>query len=374
MGGHGDHEFSRDADLVKAALLYGDWVTLSSQSFQMSGFKFVVGRTDPAHLLDLFRHDPPFHPEVMAYGEAGFAFIWQFIYHNIGNPVELEASAGHVAAIEAISTLQAQTRNSDDLVLFESLQPVIDARQLAYIDIVRAHGPGTYHIDWDSPLDYLAHDPHLSVLCDAATAEFAKARINSGALILGDSDLDNAKRALIGTGLLSRLPAFPELTFMDTLSLRDDLAEPLGNYRAAVGELRELVEVGPFDRGVDHQVLRLFADRVWPEVVNLKRNIGLNGIVRDVRAQAWRTLMTGAAGGAAGDQVDLLIEPLDVVSDTWRAAIGAGVGVATDFAERTKSRHAANKSHDFLYLYETNKYGDGTFKKGYRPPRRPSER
>jgi hypothetical protein len=110
---------------------------------------------------------------------------------------------------------------------------------------------------------------------------------------------EHALRAATGTGLVARLPAFPEAPMDTILEARSELAEPLVRYRKGVIDLSVKLMSGPLEPALKAEVNDLRRDEVQPTLVSLRRDLSVTRLAKDAAfnlATDAKALVSGAAG------------------------------------------------------------------------------
>lgn len=125
-------------------------------------------------------------------------------------------------------------------------------------------------------------DPTRFVLLDATMASLARSLIDEGHVRLPERAVSNASEAVLGTGILARLPAFTTAPLDEVVDLRRDLDEPLGRYRRKVSRLRSELRTGPFDQHIEAEVDALWRNEVDPAIVEIRQAMADHGLVREI--------------------------------------------------------------------------------------------
>lgn len=111
----------------------------------------------------------------------------------------------------------------------------------------------------------------------------------------------HSREAAVGTGLITKLPAFPHVPIDELLDLRGDLEEPLARYRKAASELGQGLTLEAFDPESSAEIDDLWRFSVAPTIEDLREELGHHSLVKEVARSATtdiKTLITGAAGPA----------------------------------------------------------------------------
>ncbi len=204
-------------------------------------------------------------------------------------------------------------------------------------------------------------DPKWFVLVDEDIASLARALINEGHLKPPQRSISNAGEAALGTGLVSRLPAFTGPPMDELLDLRRDLGEPLGRYRRKVSHIRSELRSEPFDEHIEAEIDAVCRTEVEPAIGEIRQAMADHGLVKEqLKAFAGdlgdfvkgRSIPTGLTIFSAN-----VLDIGDVLAMGLNAA-GAGMAVAPAVAKGLLARadgRAKAKSHDLYYLYEVNR-------------------
>lgn len=201
-------------------------------------------------------------------------------------------------------------------------------------------------------------DPQKFVLLDAEMASLARSLIDEGHVRLPERAVSNASEAVLGTGILARLPAFPTAALDEVVELRRDLDEPLGRYRRKVSDLRSELRTGPFDQHIEAEVDAVWRSDVGPAIVEIRQAMADHGLVREVLRSLSGNVSDFVKGGwlPAGVMV-FSANMLDLNTAVTTSLAGAAAAAPT-VAEAVRSRQdgrAGARAHDLYYLYEVNR-------------------
>ena len=267
-----------DLQLVKAALLYGDAVTLCSPAASLAA---RVLDTAPGAALDTL-----------------VALADDF---ELGDgPRRLAAARLAIAAEdEAYAAERLARLDAVAAEWWEQVRGAIEARLAAggHGELVAAGRSGAVRLDpldvgaLASPADFaaVARDAYASRV-DAALAGLAVP-------LLDGATLDGLRQRRAGVaepaagswraregGLvadwLPRLPLFDRATLDETLDIRCELAPHVGRFRAAVVDFAEAVELAAWAPGFPREAERLFRRDVAPAVADIAAAIAETGPLR----------------------------------------------------------------------------------------------
>jgi len=163
--------------------------------------------------------------------------------------------------------------------------------------------------------------------------------------------MTRAGQAVTGAGMVQRLPAFPDTTVAAVLEARDQLHEPLRNYRAATVELSSRLAAGPFDDDIQPELDDLWRNSVEPAVEKIRKDLAKTRLVRDALTDAV-TDLTSWVATSAGTFLTMGVADLAPIPGVITAAAGTMAMTAT------KNRIAATdgaRNEQLYYLYELDR-------------------
>ena len=162
--------------------------------------------------------------------------------------------------------------------------------------------------NWLVLLRGLLVDRKTRLVLDDQVGSLASSLIREGEVEPHRLTIRHPGEAAVGSGLVARLPAFPDAPLDEILDLRYDLAGPLGRYRAAVVRLSDRLHAGPFDEELSAEMDDLWATDVRPALDDMGEGMHQHGLVKEIA----RTVRQDARA--------LLTEGLGSTSD-WRARV-----------------------------------------------------
>lgn len=196
------------------------------------------------------------------------------------------------------------------------------------------------------------------LLLDDSVAGLIEELVTSGDVRPSALMRRHAREAAVGTGLISRLPAFPEVPLDELLDMRADLADPLSRYRRATSTMGDALELDAFDRESSAEIDDLWRSSVAPTIEELREELGHHSLVREVARSATtdiRTIITGLSGPA------VVVGFKDVLDlDAWgiaAAALLTGGTAAHHLAKAAIERGTAHRNvrrNDLFYLVALN--------------------
>jgi hypothetical protein len=218
--------------------------------------------------------------------------------------------------------------------------------------------PDTLIAAFNEELKGYLQDPLKFVLLDATIAALASSMIDEGFARPPQRVLSNAGQAVLGTGFLARLPAFPAAPMGELLNLRQDLDEPLSRYRRKVADLRSRLQTSPFDQHIEAEIDAAWRTDIDPALRDIRQSMAEHGLVRELLQALGGDLANFVKGmGPAAGLGVIAANAMDLgmaVSAGLTAGAAAGPSVAKALLARQQGRAAA-RANDLYYLYETGR-------------------
>lgn len=353
----------RDIELVKAALLYADEVELVSPGAAMLGSVAALAGGGMPALLEMFS---ALDDDTLGYLNQGKALPENFREMLPLLPIIMDPDVARLAGIEddakrfttEFDEIQTQINEvAENLMSTAGADELVPALEAGLLTLDTA---GLDAADTDAMVERFVgiietrlRDSRRKVLFDAETASLAKALVaeaNDGHI----PGLKRAGQAAVGSGLVSRLPAFPDAPMDELLELRSDLTDPLTRYRAAALDLSSQLSPVLGDE-LEAQVDDLWAAKVAPALLEIEETLADHSLVRELAKRATsdiRALLTGGAGVYMG------VTATASLPAAATALVGGALGAAPVVGQSAWARAEARRSaqrHELFYLYETDR-------------------
>lgn len=195
-------------------------------------------------------------------------------------------------------------------------------------------------------------DSHL--LLDQYIASMAGAMIREGMVEPSELTMDRATRSRLGTGLASKLPAFPNATVASVLEARADLAEPLARYRGGVTQIARQLRFTAVDPELDGEIADMWRDEVQPAVRNIEQDLSRTRLVKEAGHVASGDIWGLGASGAIYFGMEKLtdIENWMTAGVTAASFLGRSLHSAIRAAEQ---RRQDARRHQWFYLLELDR-------------------
>ena len=234
-------------------------------------------------------------------------------------------------------------------------------------ELVEAVESGVLTLNWDfmelgadtdtqiaqytDKLKSLLSSPNEHLLLDDRIGGIARSLLEEGHVVPHDLTFDRATRSQVGTGLVSRLPAFPNASVASVLKARVELSEALTNYRAGVTKVSERIRSGPFDESLQHEVTDLWRDEVAPAVDRLSKDLSSTRLLRDAAVNLAVDAKTAMSAAAMFFGVDTFTHVHQALAAGAAGLPVVGKAAASAYKESADRRDASHR-HEFFYLLE----------------------
>lgn len=264
---------------------------------------------------------------------------------------------GNATATESMAKMGVAFEDMRDSSGLKELESVLDNKIVRFNERVSIGAAqemlDTFTVEFKR---YLT-DPNRFVLLDDEMASMARAMIREGVVRPPDRSFSNAGEAVLGAGLLARLPAFTSVPLVEVLELRRDLEEPLARYRRRVAQLRGEMRGTPFDQHVEAEVNAAWRTEVDPAIADIREAMADHSLVREI-VRSFRRSAGDVLRGWAPVGLGVTVAKVADFDMAVTAAIATGA-VATqavvDALEGRSQGRQRIRAHDFYYLYEVDR-------------------
>lgn len=160
-----------------------------------------------------------------------------------------------------------------------------------------------------------------------------------------------SRRAAVGTGLVERLPTFPDAPMSQVLEAREELADGRARYRASAKSLADKLQSSALDATHPSEIDELWHDEVRPSLEEL----------RSTASKTRLAVETGKRLVAEGYGVPTIAVAVANTPDlaaplpSAAAAMGAAGRVAVAGAAEAFKARSAKRQHDLVYLLYVDK-------------------
>jgi ElaB/YqjD/DUF883 family membrane-anchored ribosome-binding protein len=366
--------------LTKAALLYGDTVTLLSPATTMLLRVEALGGFSIEQLLALVREVAPYLLDAdEAHSlERGLPQLEE-VLHSTARDRSVRARALRAGVMRKLEPMRERLRDSVDdicraagidqlaraqaqgLVRIESFDPGSAVDLLAYCLIAAklaetGQRPEARYTDrlaetfvtrlsnyLSSGRDYLIFDENVASLTEAAIREglFTPASGASG----------RSAQAMTASALMGRLPTFPDATVDEVLDIRTQLVGPLTGFRSAMVTVAKDFTSEAWEKGFEDDVHDAWVQRIAPALQSIEEQIRGN---RSLLAMA-----AGVADTATASYPGLAIVGAGMLDHVGAAsAVGGALAAGAPLLQALRDRRVATsqiKMQPFYFLYATDR-------------------
>lgn len=350
----GQPTLKNELRLVRSALLYADHVDLVAPSASwLRTFKPLLG-IDPDNVLKSVASLPD---ETLSRMGAEGDLLPKFRY---AARVLVSRSNNDAERIEAEKQFRLSAK--DMMAIAEEvfggaeapeLELALDAGDLTLVDEgIQLEDRTDEQVLWfQQRIAQALSDPGTTVLLDQLTSQFMQETFAQGKG-LSPVAATRSLHSATGTGLVERLPTFPDASMSDVLEARAELADGRAKYRVAVKALAGKLQSAAFDDTLSSELDELWNDEVRPEIVGMRATITASRLAKE----------TGKRLVTEGFGIPSLLVTVAGLADLAGAlptpvAVAGGVGrvVAAGAHEAFQAR-SASKKHDLVYLLDLNKH------------------
>jgi hypothetical protein len=365
-----------ELDLLKAALLYGDKVTLLSPVTTM--FLRVEGlqRFSPREQIELMRRVAPIlmpAEEVPAFqsgieevddflrstargGSAGQQLLRAGLLQKFA-PVQRMLSEAVQEITEDAGIDQLARARAKGLLQIESTDPG-DAMDLLVSCILSAKLAEAGERNEDRHTDRIVEtfvdklSKHLSsgreyVIFDEPIANLTDAAIREGFFTPAKGPAGRCAQAMTASGLMGRLPTFPTVTVDEVIDIRAELAPPLTQFRSAMVTISKSFSSAPWETDFEDEVHEAWLESVLPAVESIDTSVKDNSSLL--------SLATGITGAANAAYPGLAIVGMGLVGHFGAVAIAggalAGIAPVLQAVRDRKKADSEIRMQPFYFLY-----------------------
>jgi hypothetical protein len=355
----------RDVELVKASALYADRIELVSVGAVMiAGAAQLAGGGNRALLALMGSLDEDTLRRLG--GGKSMPENWREILAPLSrpeaqqHPAVAELARGWQDALGDAQTGLAQT--VEKMLVDSGAEELLPAISTGLVSLSASGFTDDAAADTDEIMENwldllrgLLVDKRTRLVLDDQVGSLAASLIREGHIEPHRLALRHAGEAAVGSGLVARLPAFPDAPLDEILDLRSDLAGPLGRYRAAVVGLTDRLHAGPFDDDLPAEMDDLWRTDVQPALDDITEGMHQHGLLHEMARAARDDVKTLVAGGAA-----LYVGFTGLASMTdWVAATAgitaSAVGAAAKGHADAAREQGALKRHDLFFLYAVDR-------------------
>jgi hypothetical protein len=365
-----------ELDLLKAALLYGDKVTVLSPVTTM--FLRVEGLQNfsPREQIELMRRVAPnlmpakdvpafqdgiaevddFLRSTARGGTAGQKLLRAGLLQKFA-PVQRTLSKAVQELTEDAGIDQLARARAKGLLQIESADPG-DTMDLLVSCIFSAKLAQSGQRADDSHTDRIVEtfvdklSKHLSsgreyLIFDEPIANLTDAAIREGLFTPAKGPAGRCAQAMTASGLMSRLPTFPTATVDEVIDIRSELTPSLTQFRSAMVTISKSFSSAPWETDFEDEMHDAWVESVLPAVESIDTSVKDNSSLL--------SLATGIAGAANSAYPGLAIVGTGLVGHIGAvAAVGGGLAGGAPILQAVRDRKKADseiRMQPFYFLY-----------------------
>lgn len=208
--------------------------------------------------------------------------------------------------------------------------------------------PTSKQVEWFSErLQHALNNPSATLLLDERTVQHVRdLRMDSPS-----ATENRATRASVGSGLIERLPTFPDARMKDVLEVRDSLSEGRARYRGTVKRLASSLASSALDDSLPADLNEMWRDEVQPVLRDMQHTVKISSLGRDLVGR----LATDYKSVVTGGTFYVAIENLSELSFTAAGALSAGANIAWQATAEVLSARGKVRKHELVYLLDVHK-------------------
>jgi len=365
-----------ELDLLKAALLYGDKVTVLSPVTTMLLRVEGLEKFSPREQIELLRRvAPTLMPveDVPAF-QAGIAEVDDFLRSTARGgsagqqllragllqkfaPVQRTLSEAVQEITDKAGIDQLARARAKGLLQIENVDPG-DAMDLLVSCILSAKLAESGERNEDSHTDRIVEtfvdklSKHLSsgreyLIFDRPIASLTEAAIREGLFTLARGPAGRCAQAMTASGLIGRLPTFPTATVDEVIDIRSELAPSLTKFRSAMVTISKSFSSAPWETKFEDEVHDAWVESVLPAVESIDASVKDNSSLL--------SLATGLTGAANSAYPGLAIVGTGLVGHLGAvAAVGGALAGIAPILQVVRDRRRADsevRMQPFYFLY-----------------------
>lgn len=339
---------THEIEMVKAALLYADRVTLASPRATMvatvGALSDLGGRERTEALLQMASQLPDAHHLHRAY-----TTLKRTRHKTKEELLTLRRIERELAAAgDALSAKAAEIAHEAGL---GELSPAVE-EGLLDVDLLGLEDGDTdkmVHRLSELIAQIVSPESTSMPMMDDASGGLLKAMMAEG--IIPQARLEGAAQARIASRFIAWVPAFPDASLESVLSAREHLKTPLIRYRSAVVGLSRDLQTSPLDDSFEQVVRDLYTEQARPallEIEELSQQLGLRASVANAaRSGAGRRVAEATVGFVAADAAG--IPPILV------STLGVGVDITAQIIHERSQVKEEQRENRFFFLYESGR-------------------
>lgn len=350
---NGQPSLAGELRLLRSSLLYSDHIDLVAPSASwLTDFRPLRGVTAdnlwwtiPSLPLETLRRITPDDLDPVQARKAMRALRAR----PVNDPERRECERMWRASLPQVAKTVSEVFDSGEA---QEIEMALDAGSVSMISKgTRFEDPIDQQVSWfRDRLTEALGDPGTHMLMDGPSTAF-----------LRDSEVypdglptvaaTRSRHAAVGTGLVEKLPTFPDAPMDHVLEAREELAEGRAKYRASAKHLADKLESSALDATLPSEIEELWLDDVRPRLEDLRRSVSKTRVAYETGK---RLITEGFGLPTMAVAVANLPDLAALLPSTAAAAGAVGRVAAAGVAEVFKARSAV-RQHDLVYLLDVDR-------------------
>lgn len=369
------HSLEPAAELLKAAVIYGDEVVLHSPTAMLLASVAAMSGLSPGDLVGLLRQLAPAlgtNGQDLAAGlstldtqvgaEAVPALLNLLLspssqVHDLVSAVDPTAAAelgGHTGEFARLQReLDAVVEQQLEAAGAASLLPAIGAGLLTLLPV---EDTGDLLDGYVRALWSVLRDPRYHPLFDDRIADLVNAAVSEGVLNLSTHSRSRGRQAGAASGFLARLPTFPLASMDEIVDIRSELDRPLVRFRSQMVTVAQDMGVDAHSPEFDQAAEEQWLSKVRPALLELEELVE----EKRIRTQFAAKLPTGGALAGVGGLMAGVIGHAALVGAGAAAGAAAAATAASAIVERAKLGREIKKRPYYLLHRTEELLGQGS--------------
>ena len=348
----------KDVQYVKAALLYADHVTLSSPAAAMLTSIVGLAELKPVERVEFLRDLMP----IMKPGPDSNrnAEFMRKLAQEMRKRKPWEPESGIAAQLRPVleevwpQMVGGIMEQGEKFGVFELAAP-LKSGVLDIVPMESWHDTDQLIKTYFDRLVDACADPFTIPLLDDNSADLISKALGEGIVTLEREQTPMQKHGVLAANLFDRLPAFPELSILQTMELRSDLEPYLKRFRAEMLDLSAKLGSASWSADFVIEVEEVFVREVLPAMMDIDDKLKHHTLTRSL----FRSVLSTDVATSTGLGVMLTSHAgLTQYGAVVGAALGAARQITKEVEARKKAEQEAKANGLFLYHQASQELGE----------------
>jgi hypothetical protein len=340
---------THDIDLVKAAVLYADRVTLASprtNMVAMIGSFSALSERDKSEAMRAMTSQMSQGQDIRSVYET----LKRKRHKSRQELIAIKTIERKLS--EAAEELEATTAQMADDAGFGELLPLIEEGILD-LDLLGVEEDGDTSVMIDRLTELIssivAPESTTFPMFDDGSGGLLHGMLNEG--LIPNAHLARTTQTAIAARFIGWLPAFPAADLDSVMNARHSLRDPLVRYRSAVIRLTRELRSTRIDDDFEQAVHDLHQEHVEPallEIEELTEELGL-------KESATRLIESGSGRRVAEAAVSFAASDIAGLPPALLASLGVSADLAAQVLRERRQTKRSQRENQFYFLYEADR-------------------